>query len=353
MAVARIKSRYFNLIQSLNNCIVKFKMLYSRFEANKSRREVIKRKGKKVVNRQIMRSIKKYSKKRFGTRVYWPYLALYTEIRGQFMEGWLPDDYFRYILVPQISSAAAVGISEYKTFDYQIFGDFALKPLFVFISGMFLNAEFDAVAEEKVKKTLQEYDDTIVVKEDRGIQGAQVLIIHSSEFKTETLLPGRSYVIQPYVKQHKAMSDLYSDSVNTLRVATFIANDGSVLVKFVILRFGIDGSKVDNISAGGQYIYFDAEGKPSKSAYSKMGFDVGERHKNSGYRFADLKIPMFQEVLKACISAHKKYPYDRLVGWDVCISESGKPLLLEWNTNPGFRTFESVFGPFFPDDDIV
>lgn len=353
MAVAKIKSQYFNLIQSLNNCIVKFKMYYSRYEANKSRRKVIERKGKKVVNRQVKRSIKQYSKKRFGTRAYWPYLALYTESRGQFVEGWLPHDYFRYVLVPQISSASEVGISEYKTYDYQIFGDFALKPLFVFISGMFLTAEFDSVEEEQVKKTLLEYDATIVVKEDRGIQGSQVLIIHSSEFKTETLMPGRGYVIQPYVKQYKVLNDLYSDSVNTLRVTTFIQKDGTVLVKYVVLRFGIDGIKVDNISAGGYFLYFDADGNPSKSAYDKMGLSVGERHKNSGYLFADLKLPMFQEAVNACKSAHKKYPYDRMVGWDVCINDSGKPILLEWNTNPGFALFESVVGPLFPDDDII
>ena len=353
MKGARFKSTYFNLLQSLNNCLVVFKMVYSRYEANKARKQVIERKGEKVVNRRIKRSIKEYSKKRFGTKAYWPYLAQYTEIRGQFIEGWLPHDYFRYVLAPQISSASEVGISEYKTFDYQIFGDFALKPLFVFISGMFLNADFKLVEVEQVKKTLQEYDATIVVKEDRGIQGSQVLIIHSSEFKTETLKRGRGYVIQPYVNQYKVTSDLYPDSVNTLRVATFIQNDGSVLVKYAILRFGVDGLKVDNISAGGHFIYFDADGKPSKSAYDAMGIDVGERHKNTGYLFADLKLPMFQEVLTACKSAHRKYPYDRMVGWDVCISDSGKPLLLEWNENPGFGLFESVMGPLFPDYDIV
>ena len=146
---------------------------------------------------------------------------------------------------------------------------------------------------------------------------------------------------------------MYPDSVNTLRVTTFIKNDGSVVVKFVALRFGVDGSKVDNLSSGGQFIYFDADGKPSNRAYDDLGIEIGDRHKNSGYLFSDLKIPMFQEVLEACIRAHRKYPYDRLVGWDVCINETGKPILLEWNTNPGFRIFECVFGPFFPDDDII
>jgi hypothetical protein len=354
MKKEKIGDLYFKLIQLSNKCFVRIKIAYSRYEARKFRKEVISKKGKKVVNRQIKRSIKQYAKKRFGSKSYWPYLALYTEIRGRFIEGWLPHDYFRYVLMPQITTGLSFEMSKYKTFDYQIFDDFALKPLFVYISGMFLNADFDLFEEEQILRILYEYDATIVIKEDEGLQGLQVRMIHSSEFKTDTLIPSKSYVIQPYVKQYKPISDLYADSVNTFRITTFIRNDGSVEVKFVVLRFGVDGSKVDNLSIGGQYIYFDLDGKPSNNAYDIKGNDMGERHKNSGYRFADLKIPMFQELLKACISAHRKYPYVRLVSWDVCIDDSGKPVLLEWNAgNIGFSMFEYVFGPIFPEDDIV
>lgn len=354
MRGVKTKSRYFKLLQSFEQCVVKLKMTYLRIDAHRLRREVIKKKGKKVINRQIKRSIKEYAKRRFGNKAYWPYLALYTEIRGEFMEGWLPHDYVHYVLLPQINPKSACEISDYKTFDYRIFGDFALKPLFVFISGMFLNAEFDAVEEEKVLETFREYDATIVVKEDKGLQGMQVRMIHSPEFKTEILHPERSYIIQPYVKQYKPLHDLYPGSVNTLRVTTFIKKDGSVVVKFVVLRFGTDGSKVDNVSAGGQYIYFDADGKPSNRAYDELGFDMGDRHKNTGYLFADLKIPVYQEVLMACINAHKKYPYVRLVGWDVCIDDTGKPVLLEWNSgNPAIMMFEYVCGPFFPEEEII
>jgi Sugar-transfer associated ATP-grasp len=354
MRGAKTKSRYFDFLQFLNSSLIKLKMVYLRIDAHRLRKIVIKKKGKKVVDRQTRRSIKQYAGKRFGNKAYWPYLALYTEIRGEFIEGWLPHDYVHYVLLPRINPVSACEISEYKTFDYQIFGDFALKPLFVYISGMFLNADFEAIEEEQVIKTLEEHDATIVIKEDKGMQGMQVRMIHSTEFSSEFLNSQRSYIIQPYVKQYKAIDELYSGSVNTLRVTTFIKEDGSVEVKFVVLRFGTDGSEVDNISAGGQYIYFDTDGKPSKNAYDELGFDMGERHKNSGFVFADLKIPVYKDVLRACLSAHKKFPYVRLIGWDVCINESGKPLLLEWNTaNPAFMMFEYTFGPFFPDGDLV
>lgn len=352
MGRAQFENRYFRFLNSWKHWIVKLSITYSRFLAHQSRRKIIKKKGGRVVNRQIKKSIKEYAKRQFGKKSYWPYLALYTEIRGQFIQGWLPFDYYRYILLPRINPRSYCELSEHKTFDHRIFGDFALKPLLVYISGMFLNSDFEVVARDQVKKILFEYNDTIVVKEEIGTQGKQVQVIHSSEFKTENLKIGRNYIIQPYVKQYKPIHNLYSESVNTLRVTTFLKKDGSVDIKFVILRFGSDGSKVDNISVGGQYIYFDSDGKPSKNAFDNMGFNMGERHKNSGYLFADLELPMYQEVMNACIAAHKKYPYVRLVGWDVCITDTGEPKLIEWNTSPGIHRFESRFGPFFTDDDL-
>jgi len=40
-----------------------------------------------------------------------------------------------------------------------------------------------------------------------------------------------------------------------------------------------------------------------------------------------------------------------LIGWDVCINESGEPKLIEWNTHrPSFTWEDALFGPFLADD---
>lgn len=329
-------------------------MVYSRYLAHKIKKEVIKKNGRKVINRQIKKSIKEYSRERFGKKIYWPYLALYTEIRGEFIKGWLPYDYFRYIILPRMNPKECCYISEQKTFDHRLFDDFAIKPLFVFISGVFLDADFKIVNESEVKKYLLEYNNNIVIKEEIGTKGKQVCFIHSSEFIPGKLNRRINYVIQPYIKQYKVLEDLYPDSLNTFRVTTYLKTDGSVDIKFVVLRFGVDGSKIDNVSSGGQNIYFDITGKPSDFAYDLKGFKTGDRHKNTGYVFSNIKIPMFQDMLKKCKDAHKKYPYVRFIGWDVCITELGEPILIEWNAdNPGFRFWESIFGPFWLNDDQI
>ena len=68
--------------------VVKLTMIYSRIIARTLIKEVVKRKGFKVVNRSLKRTIKTYCKERFGKKAYWPYTVLYTEIRGYYIDGW-------------------------------------------------------------------------------------------------------------------------------------------------------------------------------------------------------------------------------------------------------------------------
>ena len=354
MGRVKFENRYFSLVKSVKTGYMKLSMVYSRRKANKLRKQVVQARGEKVLNRKLKGAIKAYSRKRFGTKAYWPYLAYYTEIRGEFVDGWIPYDYYRYVMLPKINPQYSTEISEHKTYDHRLFGDFSIRPLFIFVSGMFLDADFNHIDTEQLMKSLADYKDFIVVKEERGTHGLQVRMIHSSEFKMDSINKDVNYIIQPYVKQYSVISDLYPDSVNTFRVISYLGPDGSVKIKSSILRFGVDGLKIDNLSAGGQFIYFDENGKPSEQAYDLLGLPVGVKHKNTGFRYSDFSIPMYEEVMEACRTAHMKYPYIRLVGWDVCVDEHGKPKLIEWNAdNPGFHPEEALFGPFYPEDDEI
>jgi hypothetical protein len=113
----------------------------------------------------------------------------------------------------------------------------------------------------------------------------------------------------------------------------------------------VDGGRVDNLSAGGQCLVFDSAGNPSETSMDEFSREAGRKHKNTGIVFADLKIPMYHDILNSCTSIHLKYPHIRLIGWDICVDESGSPKLIEWNTQrPSFSWEDSLWGPFFPDD---
>jgi len=347
-----LENIYYFLNKFISKKYVKLIMVFSRRKAHKFRKEVIKNKGKTIITKDIKQEIKEYSKQRFGTSAYWPYLALYTEIRGEFIKGWIPHDYYRHVIDPIWNSHSSYVISEQKCFTHRIFGDFSIQPLFIFVSEIFFNPDFEYVDVEDVKKVLCDYNGKIVVKAEWGSQGKQVRIMNCCDFNPESFHKGVNYVIQPYVNQYKELNELYPDSVNTFRVLTQLKPDGSVVVKYVYLRFGVDGSTVDNVKSGGQYLFFNLLGEPLKSARDDFGMSVGERHKNTNYLFSDLKIPMFQEILSLCKNAHLKYPYSKVIGWDVCVDNAGKPKLIEWNCfNIGIWRYEALFGPFWPNDE--
>jgi hypothetical protein len=328
---------------------------YIRNQAHILRKRIVKEKGSRIFNKKIKRTIKKYARQRFGRSSYWPYLALYTEIRGEYIDGWIPADYFRFKLLPKINPKPPVYLDHQKTFDYRLFGDFAVKPLLSYINGLFYTPELELVSKKEVDAFMSGYGDEIVIKEEGGWGGEQVRVIYSSEFRTEELNRKKNYVIQPYVKQYKVLSDLYPHSVNTLRVNTFIRKTGVIQVMSVWLRFGGDGRRVDNLTSGGGYLYFSLKGEPEKLSYDLYtGIEKGDRHKETGYIFSEIKLPMFNKVLDACKDAHKKYPYVRLIAWDVSIDSNGEPKLLEWNANnPEFPYPEAKFGPLWYEDEEI
>jgi len=337
-----------------NSILMVLILAHIRNHAHWLRKEVVKANGRKVMNREVRKEMKAYCKRRFGSKRYWPWLAYYAEIRGKFVEGWIPYDYFRFSFLPRLKSEPA-GFMDFKTFDFQLFGDFAVKPLYLYIHGMYFDAHLKFAAQDQVLSHLAAYEDTIVIKEESSWGGLEVRVLHSSEFTPELLKKGSNYVIQPYVRQHRVLSEVYPDSVNTIRVNTFLQKDGRVSVKSAWLRFGGDGSRVDNITTGGNFLYLDLAGRPEKYIYEPdLGYQMTDKHKNTGYLFSELKIPMFDEVLEKCRNAHLEYPYVRFIAWDVCIDHTGEPKLIEWNIgNPDFYLVEAKWGPYFIDDSEI
>lgn len=327
-------------------------MFDSRMNIRKAKRMIIRKNGGSVVDRKLKKVIKEYARQRFGSSSYWPGVALATEMRGEYLPGWIPFDYYYYDLEPKLNPKEYANLGDIRTLDYKRFRDFAIKPLFQYISDIFFNAECTPVEVPELTRFLIEYDDTIVVKQEFGWGGKQVRVMHSSEFRPEQLQRGKNFIIQPFLKQHKSLEELYPHSVNTFRIITFRKKDGSVEVLLSYLRFGVDGKKVDNMSSGGECLYIDPSGNPGKFSYDYWGLQTGEYHKNTGYRYADLKIPMFHDMTDKCKSIHEFYPYVRLIGWDIAVDESGSPKLIEWNTRrASFDWEDALFGPFFTDNE--
>src|SRR5699024_3520683 len=228
-----ISSRILNktkiLLNKVNNSwgeFVSFKM--SRDKAKRIRKKVIPINGKKIVDSKQKKIIEEYCKNTFGSRAYWPWLAYYTELRGEFKEGWTPYDYYRFKILPEMNPEQYMRFSEVKAIDHTLFNESIIEPLFIRSNGFYYDKDKIFKPKAEIEKMLDELDNEIIIKPEAGRAGTHIIFENSKELSLEKLPNNSNLIFHKVVKQHRVLNKLYPHSVNTFRVLTFIDNKGAI-----------------------------------------------------------------------------------------------------------------------------
>lgn len=164
---------------------------------------------------------------------------------------------------------------------------------------------------------------------------------------------GDDFVIQERVKCHSSISNIYSQSVNTFRIMTYIWKN-EIVVAPIIMRIGQGGACVDNAHAGGMFIAIDKDGTLHETAFTEFK-DQYTVHPNSKVIFKDYKVENFSKVIESAKRLHSAICQIGCVNWDFTIDESGNPVLIEANILGGsiwlFQMAHgcSVFGDKTPE----
>ncbi len=149
------------------------------------------------------------------------------------------------------------------------------------------------------------------------------------------LTENKQYLIEDAIVQHPKMNELYSGSVNTLRMVTLVDNDNVPHFMYALIRMGQKGAKVDNISSGGMYAPVNADGIITHAAFCDKEGICHDIHPTSGTRLIGFEIPYFAEAVELVKKAALVVPGMRYVGWDIAITEKG-PILVEGNNFPSY-----------------
>ena len=153
------------------------------------------------------------------------------------------------------------------------------------------------------------------------------------------------YIIQAVIKQHPDLSNIHPRSVNSVRVASLLMEDG-VHILSSCLRMGAGESRVDNHHAGGMSSGVNADGSIQKYAYYLDG-RRSDIHP-SGFRFEGFKVPSYDRIINLVKKAHPLIGHFRLVGWDIAVDETGDAVLIECNMRKnGIELHEFSNGPYF------
>lgn len=143
------------------------------------------------------------------------------------------------------------------------------------------------------------------------------------------------YLAEEVIIQHPVMADLNPSSVNTLRMLTFLKDDGTSELAYVYLRIGYGDVVVDNFCSGGVVANVDLSDGTVHTPAVDTEYRPMSKHPFTGAQIEGLKIPFFDEAREMVLDAAKVVPQIRWVGWDIAITENG-PVMVEGNEYPGY-----------------
>lgn len=141
------------------------------------------------------------------------------------------------------------------------------------------------------------------------------------------------HVIELPILQHEYANNIYSGSINTIRVMT-IKDSKDIFIAGAFHRFGTnDSGCVDNISKGGIGANIDLNDGIMTAAIPNPIFKqniVYKAHPNSGSQIEGIKVPYWDEVQCLAIKLTKMFPGLFYVGWDIAVTPNG-PVVIEGN----------------------
>lgn len=157
----------------------------------------------------------------------------------------------------------------------------------------------------------------------------------AAAFRAEVTAKGQT-LVDEFIVQHPDMAALYPDSVNTVRLITFLDPQGTVHLLAAVLRIG-NGAVIDNFASGGMFTMLDEHGAALYPGVDKNS-NVYREHPVTGTAIVGFQVPLYDQVVAQAVALAKRTPEAPYVGWDLAITPHG-PVVIEGNHN------SSVFQP--------
>lgn len=220
-------------------------------------------------------------------------------------------------------------------------------------NGVFFDVEGRELSREEAVDTLMAYGKDTILKpsvETYGGHGVMKVSGQSSKRDYEALFDKYRYdfTFQKLVEQHPVMAQFNLTSVNTVRVVTYRDFKGKRKILYSCMRFGGEGSVMDNVCSGGGYTGVNVEtGKLiDRKRYSYFIMNVPT--------LPDCvpdEIPCWEKIKTAALALHCRLPQLGIVGWDFTLTPDEIPVLIEFNPRPGVGLQQAV-GPMFSKEEL-
>ncbi len=291
---------------------------------------------------------------------YWH--RYYKGINGEFHKNYVPYDIFNPRINPMLNQRRQWPALLDKNLTYNLFREFNQPRRIVQnINGFYyindeivdLQGAIDACGAVEGKLIIKPTIDT-----GRGKMVNTFSVLNSKttykDYSIEKLfkLYGKDFVVQECLEQSAVLKSLNPSSLNTLRIVSYLNNEG-VHILSSVLRVGKLGSSTDNFSTGGLFCGILDDGTLKGKGYNPKGEVVKEA--STGISLAGCKIPNYVKVQEMVKSMHHVVPYFKIIAWDIGISKDDLPYLIEYNTHKLGVDLQIADGPLLGDftDEIL
>lgn len=180
--------------------------------------------------------------------------------------------------------------------------------------------------------------DKIIAKPLKGIEGIGIRIYDVKHNRKSyrklfsEIVAGPPSIVEQFLTQHPAISEIYPNALNTIRVMSFLDNgEGKILN--AVMKFATN-SNVDNYYQGGLAAGVDVKtGVLCTNGVDYQG-NLYELHPYSGKQLKGFQIPHWDKVVELIREAAAIHPKFSYIGWDIAITPDG-PEIVEGNHNQG------------------
>lgn len=300
-------------------------------------------------DRKSIRCCGEYAEDVLGWRGYAPWLYVYSAMSGGFREGWIPDNYYGKVVKPALKGEYGE-VSDLKSVTNMIFRSEAIPDRGYYVNGMFFTERHVALTDSEIAGHVFGENDRIVYKLDHSRQGKGVLFMTRDAFDANRIRAlGGNGVFQEYIRQHEFFDRIVPSSTATLRLTTALDDAGDFSVRACYLRVGrMDETHVRS----GTHIRIAVDrtsGELSTPGYLPSWLPV-ECHPDTGFAFSGNVVPEFSACVETALGLHRRMPYARCIGWDLCVADDNRVRVMEWNGNHNDIKFsEATQGPCFAD----
>lgn len=145
-------------------------------------------------------------------------------------------------------------------------------------------------------------------------------------------------LVEEGVIQHSIMNAVHPNSINTIRIIDLQQGDECITIA-AFVRFGMHGSVVDNMVAGGSIAGVNEKTGVIETPIVDREGNAYEVHPDTGIRVLGMQIPMWDEILEMTEKALRHIDGLNYLGFDVALTENG-PVIIEANTLPGLEAYQ-------------